>query len=518
MVGGRTGRTSRSGCETDLQQGWTHGRNNLSNSFRILPTVRSGPMMRRPLPRRSPDLRHDTTRRRIGPAALLTALATAAFALILVFAGGTPANAASSPTPSPSTTAAQSIQIWVRKASDRSNVAGVKVKVSEGSFSTTVTTGSDGKSLVGVPGSGTYTVDLDQSSVPEGAGSVAGGLNPRQIPVSTGNQGVPAYYILVASGAGTTPTPGATGGTSGSSSTDSGDSTPLALLILPRIVTGLIFGLLLALASIGVSLIYGTTGLNNFAHGELVTFGALMGYVFSAVLGLPGVVAIIAATVLGGVFGYVQDLGLWKPLRKRGVALVPLMIVSIGLSLALRYVFQFIFGADQLVLPADNRAALVLGPVRLRSTDIISAIICIVLLLLVAFVLLRTRIGKATRAVSDNRSLAAASGIDVEKVIRTVWTGAGALAGLAGVLIGYYQSLRWDTGASILLLIFAAVTLGGFGTAFGALIGSLVIGVITDVSTVFIPNNLKYVAALVVLIIILLIRPQGILGKASRIG
>jgi branched-subunit amino acid ABC-type transport system permease component len=287
---------------------------------------------------------------------------------------------------------------------------------------------------------------------------------------------------------------------------------------VPRIVTGLIFGLLLALASIGVSLIYGTTGLNNFAHGELVTFGALMGYVFSAILGLPGIVAIIAATVLGGAFGYLQDLGLWKPLRKRGVALVPLMIVSIGLSLALRYIFQFIFGPDQLVLPADNRAALILGPVRLRSTDIISAIICIVLLLLVAFVLLRTRIGKATRAVSDNRSLAAASGIDVEKVIRTVWVGAGALAGLAGVLIGYYQSLRWDTGASILLLIFAAVTLGGFGTAFGALVGSLVIGVITDVSTVFIPNNLKYVAALVVLILILLVRPQGILGKASRIG
>ena len=466
-------------------------------------------------------MRHDTTRRRSGPAALLTVIATAAFALLLAFAGAAPANAASSPSPSPSSSAAQSIQVWIRKASDRSNVPGVKVTVSQGSFSQTVTSGDDGKALVPVPAAGTYKVDLDASSVPEGAGTVPTGLNPRQVVVSAGNQGVPAYYILVAPGGGATPTPGASGGASsgaggGGSGADSGAS--LFDLIAPRIVTGLIFGLLLALASIGVSLIYGTTGLNNFAHGELVTFGALMGYVFSAVLGLPGVVAIIAATVLGGVFGYVQDLGLWRPLRRRGVALVPLMIVSIGLSLALRYLFQFIFGADQLVLPADNRAAFILGPIRLRSTDIISAVICIVLLLLVAFVLLRTRIGKATRAVSDNRSLAAASGIDVERVIRTVWVGAGSLAGLAGVLIGYYQSLRWDTGASILLLIFAAVTLGGFGTAFGALVGSLVIGVITDVSTVFIPNNLKYVAALVVLIAILLIRPQGILGRRSRIG
>ncbi len=461
-------------------------------------------------------MRHDTISRRTGPAAFLTVIATAAFALLLVFAGGTPANASSGPSPSPTSSTAQSIQIWIRKAADRSNVPGVKVTVSMGSsFTQTVTSGDDGKVLVGVPGSGTYTVDLDESTVPEGAGTIPSGLNPRKVIVSAGNQGVPAYYILVVAG-GATPTPGASSGTS--SAADSGPGPSLVELILPRLVTGAIFGLLLALASIGVSLIYGTTGLNNFAHGELVTFGALMGYIVSAVLGLPGFVAIIAATVLGGAFGFAQDLGLWRPLRRRGVALVPLMIVSIGLSLALRYLFQFLFGADQLVLPSDNRAALVLGPVRLRSTDIISAIICIVLLLLVAFVLLRTRIGKATRAVSDNRALAAASGIDVERVIRTVWVGAGALAGLAGVLIGYYQSLRWDTGASILLLIFAAVTLGGFGTAFGALIGSLVIGVITDVSTVFIPNNLKYVAALVVLILILLVRPQGILGKASRIG
>jgi branched-chain amino acid transport system permease protein len=194
------------------------------------------------------------------------------------------------------------------------------------------------------------------------------------------------------------------------------------------------------------------------------------------------------------------------------------MIVSIGLSLALRYVFEFIWGPDQLTLPADNRAAFVLGPIRLRSSDMLSAAACIVLLLLVAFVLLRTRVGKAMRAVADNRALAASSGINVERIVRVVWIGSGALAGLAGVLIGYYQSLRWDTGASILLLIFASVTLGGFGTAFGALVGSLVIGIITDLSTVFIPSNMKYVAALAVMIVILLVRPQGILGKRSRIG
>lgn len=466
-------------------------------------------------------MRPTPTRRRVGPAALLTVLATAALALLFAFAGAVPANATSSPSPSPSSSAAQSIQIWIRKGSDRSNVPGVKVTVSKGSFTDTVTSGDDGKALVGLPEPGTYTLKLDTSTIPEGAGTVPSALNPRQVAVSEGNQGVPGYFILVNT-AGASPSPGASGGSSPRADEDAGGP-GLAELIVPRIVTGLIFGLLLALASIGVSLIYGTTGLNNFAHGEMVTFGALMGYVVSGFLGaLPAIVAIpigiVVATMLGGAFGFVQDALLWRPLRRRGVALVPLMIVSIGLSLALRYVFQFIFGADSLVIPASNQAALVLGPVRLRSMDIASAVICIVLLLLVAFVLLRTRIGKAMRAVSDNRSLAAASGIDVERVIRIVWIGAGALAGLAGVLIGYYQSLSWDTGAAILLLIFAAVTLGGFGTAFGALVGALVIGLITDVSTVFIPSNLKYVAALAVLIVILLIRPQGILGKRSRIG
>ncbi len=456
-------------------------------------------------------------------------LAALIVALLLVLLGGTAAVAATpTPTPSPSgsaASAAQSIQVWVRKQSDRSSVAGVKVTVSLGSFSRSVTSGKDGKVLVGVPKAGTYKVQLDNSSVPDGAGTAPSITNPRQVVVSDSNQGVPAYFILVA-GVGSSGPTGSTGATPGASAStgaagnnSNSDGGPTLMeLVLPRLASGLIFGLLLALASIGVSLIYGTTGLNNFAHGELVTFGGLMGYAFSAVLGLPGIVGILAATVLGGAFGYAQDLVLWKPLRRRGVAFVPLMIVSIGLSLALRYLYEFIFGADSLTIPSDNTAAVVLGPIRLRSTDITSAITCIVLLLLVAFLLLRTRIGKAMRAVSDNRALAAASGIDVERVIRLVWVGGGALAGLAGVLISYYQSLRWDTGSSILLLIFAAVTLGGFGTAFGALIGSLVIGLLTDLSTLVVPANLKYLTALVVLILILLVRPQGILGKRSRIG
>ncbi|NLW58115.1 MAG: branched-chain amino acid ABC transporter permease, partial [Bifidobacterium pseudolongum subsp. globosum] len=127
--------------------------------------------------------------------------------------------------------------------------------------------------------------------------------------------------------------------------------------------------------------------------------------------------------------------------------------------------------------------------------------------------------GKATRAISDNPSLAAASGINVESVVRLVWMLAGGLAALGGVLWAYYlRGVKFDMGTSMLLLIFAAITLGGLGTAFGALIGSVIIGIVVEVSPLFIPSDLKFAGALLALILILLVRPQGLLGRKERLG
>ena len=134
--------------------------------------------------------------------------------------------------------------------------------------------------------------------------------------------------------------------------------------------------------------------------------------------------------------------------------------------------------------------------------------------------LTRTRIGKATRAVSDNASLASASGIDVDRVIRIVWVLAGLLTGGAGILYTYFigANIKWDVGFTILLLLFAGVTLGGLGSAFGALVGAVIIGLVTEISTLFLAPDLRYAIALLVLILVLLFRPQGILGRRERIG
>lgn len=285
-------------------------------------------------------------------------------------------------------------------------------------------------------------------------------------------------------------------------------------------MNGLNFGLLLGLASLGVSLVFGTTGLTNFAHAEAVTLGAVIAVIFGVWWGMPMWIVLPIVLILGAAAGWFVDAGLWAPLRRRGVGLIPMMIVSIGLSFAVRYLYQFFFGGNTYQLPGAAPPKMpIIGPIRLSWIDIMSMSLSLVLLIAVALWLTRTRIGKATRAISDNPALAAASGINVDRVVRIVWMVATSLAAIAGVLWAYFRpGMRWDMGMQILLLIFAAVVLGGLGTAFGAMIGALIVGILVELSTLWLPSDLKYVGALAVLIVILLVRPQGLLGQRERIG
>jgi branched-chain amino acid transport system permease protein len=145
-------------------------------------------------------------------------------------------------------------------------------------------------------------------------------------------------------------------------------------------------------------------------------------------------------------------------------------------------------------------------------------IISVIALVGVALFLQRTKTGKAMRAVADNRDLAESSGINVARVITFVWAAGAGLAALGGILQGLSEQVSWQMGFQLLLLMFAGVTLGGLGTAFGALVGSMVVGMVMEVSTLWIPSEFKTVTALAILIVILVFRPQGILGQAERVG
>lgn len=374
---------------------------------------------------------------------------------------------------------------------------GVGISLEGNGFEAETETDADGRWEIGVPEKGTYEVTLDEDTLPEGVVVAEGGATREAEFGLTKNASVNFFL---------------------------GEGTRVTVSFFDqfaqRLFNGINFGLLLALAAIGLSLIFGTTGLSNFAHAELITFGALMVLTFGSNLGWPLWAAIGIALLLSAALGWGLDAAIWKPLRRKGVGVIQLMIVSIGLSLALRYTYQFFYGGSTSQLPgATLPSDIRIGPIALSWVDLLSMGVSIVVLLGVAFFLLRTRIGKATRAVSDNASLASASGIDVDGVIRIVWVLGALLAGLSGILWAYFRpGVSWDMGFQILLLVFAAVTLGGLGTAFGALVGSLIVGVFVELSTLWLPSDMKYVGALVILILVLLFRPQGILGRRERIG
>ena len=386
-------------------------------------------------------------------------------------------------------------------------IGGVLVTITGGGgFTAEVASDAEGKWTAGVPErNADYVVTVDESTLPDGIAVVD---NPETEFVESNVQTV---------------TVGPGGRVTINLFIGQGERNTVSMFdqVVQRLISGLNFGLMLALASVGLSLIYGTTGISNFAHAEMVTFGAVVTFGLVGLLGdsaLP--IAIGLAILLSAGLGWTLDAGLWKPLRKRNTGLVQLMIVSIGLSLAVRYVYQFFIGGGTEQLPGSDAPKIALfGSVTLSVVDMVSMGLSIILIVIFAWWLTYTKMGKATRAISDNPSLASASGIDVDGVVRVVWIIGSVLAGFSGILWAYFRpGIRWDMGGQILLLIFAATTLGGLGTAYGALVGSIIVGILVEASSLIIPSDLKYVGALVVLIGILLFRPQGIFGRKERVG
>lgn len=380
---------------------------------------------------------------------------------------------------------------------DGEPIQNVRVVVEGGGYVAETITDDRGRWFIGVPQPGIYSVTLDESTLPEGV-SVVEGASTQEVEFGRSDRVVMNFFI----------------------GEKTFDQVSMFDQVVSRVIYGINFGLMLGLAAVGLSLVFGTTGLSNFAHGEMVTFGAVATFILSAFVGLPIWIAIPIGVALSAGFGWALDAGLFRPVRKKGLGIVQLMIVSIGLSLALRYVIQFFVGGSTEQLPGfDSPKIQLFGATALSVNDIASMTLSIVVIGAFAFWLLRTKTGKATRAISDNPDLAAASGIDVDKVIRIVWVISAGMAGLSGVLWAYFRpGIKWDMGTQILLLIFAAVVLGGLGTAFGALVGALIVGILIETSGLLIPSDLKYVAALVVLILVLLVRPQGLLGRKQRVG
>lgn len=388
--------------------------------------------------------------------------------------------------------------------SDRKPVEGVAVDVTgPGGFAQTATTQDTGRWSVRVETPGAYTVAVDQDTLPKGQYLTNAADAERKVTASL-NANVGQIFQL--------------SDQKGATTTDAATSVTAARA-WQQFASGIRLGLLIALASVGLSLIYGTTGLSSFSHGEQVTLGGLLAYLFANQLGWNIWLTGIVVTLLCAATGWLQDAGIWRPLRRKRISLTQLMIVTIGLSIAAQYAFQYFFGASTVRIQQGNPETVAFAGVTLTVQSYVAMAIALVVLVATGLFLAKTRFGRATRAVSDNPALASASGIDVDRVIRFVWTLAAGLAGLSGVMLGLVlNGVNWQTGLQLLLLMFASVTLGGLGTAYGALVGSMIIGIVVELTNLVLPGDFKYATALVILILILLFRPQGIFGRAERIG
>ena len=398
-------------------------------------------------------------------------------------------------------TASVQDQVVSGSSTTRNPVAGVVIVVTDKAGTEVVRgeTGSDGTISLPVPAKDYYVITLDVASLPEGVSLI----NEEKFSTIIEKDAFTTNDKLVRffTGAGST------------------SSVSLFDKILQRSVDGIRLGLIIAICSVGLSLIFGTTGLTNFAHGEMVTFGGLMAFWLNVIIGIPLLLGAPLVVVLGGVFGYLFNELIFGRLRKRGIGLISQLVVSVGLSIMLRNFFLYQFGGR--TRPLDDfslQVAKKFGPVSITMRDLTTAIISLIVLVAVAMFLQRSRTGKAIRAVSDNAALASSTGIDTQRIIRIVWIAGGALAALGGLFRGLDEQVGFEMGSGLIFLMFAGITLGGLGSAYGALVGGFFVGLFVELASLVVPAELKNAPALLILVVVLIVRPQGILGRKQRVG
>jgi neutral amino acid transport system permease protein len=303
----------------------------------------------------------------------------------------------------------------------------------------------------------------------------------------------------------------------------------IALLVLLMIVTeglhdvaqtglnGLSLGSVYALGAVGLTLVYGILKLVNFAHGDFLTFGAYMAYLVNVTWGAPLFFGILFAMAMTALLGVLFERVMWGPMRARKAGLLQLLLMSIGLAFLIRYGVQYAWGTEIRALDVNNTSTVEFLGLRIGRTELVVIVVGFAVLIATGLMLKLSLLGKKMRALADDLDLAETAGIDTSRVVLFTWVLAGALAGLAGVLAGALTDLRPELGFALLLPIFAAVILGGIGDAFGALAGGIVLGLMIEWSTLYIDFRWKTAVGFVVLILVLILRPQGILGRARTL-
>jgi branched-chain amino acid transport system permease protein/neutral amino acid transport system permease protein len=297
------------------------------------------------------------------------------------------------------------------------------------------------------------------------------------------------------------------------------------------IVYGIVLGSIIALGSIGLTLIWGITDLFNCAHGDQITVGAYLALLFGGLFSRIGplsarvgpfsfswglLISFIPAIVISIGVAVLVDRLVYKCMRRAGAHFITAFIASIGVAWALRGFIYIIWGAD-FHFYSEGLRGMVFLPVgiKLRIDEIFIMVVAWGAVAAVYLFLGRTKIGKALRALADNPNLARIAGINVERMLIWAWGVAGLLVAISGILYGIETQLRPEMGWIFLLPLFAAVILGGKGSITGALAGGLVLGLAQQVSTLFLVPTYKPAVAFIIMILVLIFRPKGIFGRRT---
>ncbi len=278
---------------------------------------------------------------------------------------------------------------------------------------------------------------------------------------------------------------------------------------------GLVTAAVLAIASVGFTLQFGVTDVLNLAYGAIMIAGAYIAYVANqaGVSVWIGLVVAVAACSLGSVL---LNSGVYTPFQRRGTSPITMVIVSLGMTLIIEFGVAAVAGGTSVSYALGQGKTFRVGGLILTTVQLVIIALSLLVMAGVHALLRYTKLGKAMRATAANRTLARNCGIRTSRVITVTWALTGALCGLAGVVFAMDSGSFDATSTDIfLVLILAAVFLGGPGQAYGAMLGAAVIGLATEISAAFIPADYKYVIAFVVLLVMLGLRPAGLLGPAS---
>lgn len=275
------------------------------------------------------------------------------------------------------------------------------------------------------------------------------------------------------------------------------------------LVNGIAVGSIIALAAVGLTLTYGILRLANFAHGDIMTLGAYLTLVFNA-LGVNIWLSIAIGSVLTIGVALLSEKLIWSPMRERRATSTTLIIISIGLALLIRNGIILIWGGANQKYNLPVASAVDIFGIKVALYRVIVVVLAVLVILGLHYLLQNTKIGKAMRAVADNVDLARVSGINVEQVVLWTWVIAAGLTAIGGGMYGLITAVRPNMGWFLILPMFASVILGGIGNPYGAIAGAFVIGIAQEVGVYWLPPEYKLGIALLIMILVLLIRPQGI--------